>query len=168
MPDAHFSALASGGAAPTADLDMLKTLYREHTDQARHHETARAQATNLILVLAAVLTGLVTTKSSFGAQGIILTGWAIVGLGVFGVLLSLKHHERNRLHLTIARTYRDYLAARLSDSTIRELSGFGREEHVAKPLWGAMNRVHLFYLWSVLNGFIALLGLAIILGCAPC
>lgn len=121
VPDTHVSAMVAHIATPATDLDMLKTLYREHADQARHHETARAQATNLILVLAAVLTELVTTKSGFGARGAALAGWVIVG-----VLLSFKHHERNRLRATIARTYRDYLAAKLSGPTIRELSSFGR------------------------------------------
>ena len=74
----------------------VMALYKEQTEQARHHEDQRATVTNYVLVLAGAVLGLVHVEALRAAQA--LLGCFLVVVGGFGAAVTAKHYERNRYH----------------------------------------------------------------------
>lgn len=100
---------------------FLQAMYKEQCDQARQHETMRQQSTTLALALSAALatvggTALSATVKPLFEAGIpwvlalyALLGWVVWRLARLGEGISLKHYERNKLHIARARQYRRWL-----------------------------------------------------------
>ncbi|PLR24022.1 hypothetical protein SGCZBJ_14405 [Caulobacter zeae] len=74
---------------------ILEKVYLEHRSQARHIETLRTGALSTLGVATAGL--IAVTKDNHVDQQ--TAGWAILGLGLFGVLLASKLHEKLRLEM---------------------------------------------------------------------
>ena len=96
-------------------------MYKEQCDQARQHESMRQQSTTLVLAVSAALatiggSALSATVAPLYNAGVpwvvafyALLGWVIWRLAQLGEALSLKHYERNKLHVARARQYRRWL-----------------------------------------------------------
>jgi hypothetical protein len=100
----------TGGRPESEQLyESLRMMYREHTDQARHHDALRERSTGVVVALAAAL-----ATAAIGYLEISDTGpfWAlalslpIVAAGGFGMHLSSSHSQNNRQHVQIARGFR--------------------------------------------------------------
>jgi len=160
--------------------EYLWDMYKEHTDQGRHHETQRTGVSTVVLALAGAVV-------AFLGQHTVRHPWSlagfIVGLGLFGALFSLKQTERARMHITIAKNFRQQLEIRIATdgreelppATPRELvaidaiNGIGRHEHRSEWNWktGRDDRTKkepkdplfpLYWFFLALNLIIALLG----------
>jgi hypothetical protein len=87
--------------------DFLLAMYQEHTTHGRHHETQRAGATNLIIVVSGGILAFIANK------GITKDTWPLAAflfiLGLFGALFSAKHYERYCYHRAHMRKYREHL-----------------------------------------------------------
>jgi hypothetical protein len=97
--------------------ESLRMLYREHTDQARHHDTLRERSTAVVVALAVVLA---TAAIGYLEPADTAPFWAlalslpIVAAGVFGMHLSSSHSHSNRQHVQIARAFRMALQVALA------------------------------------------------------
>src|ERR1700732_1188944 len=99
----------------------LQAMYKEQCDQARQHENMRQQSTTLVLAVSAALATVGGTAFSATVQPLLsagapwvlalyaLLGWVVMELARLGKALSLKHYERNMLHVARARQYRQRL-----------------------------------------------------------
>ena len=88
--------------------DVLWKMYQEHCNEGRHHETQRSTVTNLVIVVAAGVIGLITYDKGITWADLPLTCFLIL-LGLFGAVFTLKHYERFAMHMARARSYRDAL-----------------------------------------------------------
>jgi hypothetical protein len=105
-------------------FDTLLTLYKEHVEMARQHETQRSALTSIILAIAGVLIGF-AASFKFGQLWIIPI--ILICLGVFGAVFSRKHYERNRYHTSIAAKFRDEI-----DNSIGDIRKRGAIKHYIK------------------------------------
>ncbi|MDK1377242.1 MULTISPECIES: hypothetical protein [unclassified Sinorhizobium] len=125
--------------------DLLLSMYEEQAAQARQHEELRAKATNLTFIAGSVLISLLFKDGKPIVDQTALAG-VLIGVGIFGVLLSLKHYERNRLHVAIARRYRQALEHELSTRDLSLMRELGQQDNERKYPW--LSRLRLNWLWS--------------------
>jgi len=147
-------------------VDKLFAFYNEQVEHARHHEVMRAEATNYILVGSTGLIGLLSAATVFGAtwdfrSRVIIAG-VIAVLNAYGILLSYKHYERNRLHVSIARKYRAEISERCVASGFpapNEMREAGRTRSEKK--YPCTSRIRLHVLWMSLHAIFILIALAL-------
>lgn len=135
---------------------ILEKVYLEHRAQARHIETLRTGALSTLGVATAALIAVI--KDNHVDQQ--TAGWAILGLGLFGILLASKLHERLRLEMKRSEAC---LAAMVQDdpgNPAEVLAIAGKHHDQAYPI------LHLFkmrVLWMGMAIAICFAGLFLVL-----
>jgi hypothetical protein len=139
------------------NLEYWARMYQEQITHARHHETLRAQATNLIVVISGALLAFLSSNAVTPGRQVILGTFLIV-VNIYGLLMSLKHYERNQLHVTVAREYRNFLSKNASafGKTLNEIRALGIQEH--KENFPIIRNVRTYALWSGLHLLLAMIG----------
>lgn len=154
----------------------LRMYFAEHASQARKHEEQREKATNLILTISGALTGLITyAKLAFWS---LPAAFAIMLLGVFGLLFSAKHYERARMHTEVLRQIRMEIdAGANAGRTLSELTQIGRAIHYQDFRWpifraeGAdhrhaeswLARLRLNVFWEAVHVLVFFIGLGLLI-----
>ena len=87
------------------NVDVWIRMYEEQLRHARHHETLRSQSTNIIVAISAAIVAFLGSDASENTSSTFL-GTFLIGINVYGLLMSLKHYERSRLHVKVANAYR--------------------------------------------------------------
>jgi len=141
------------------DSDVLWGLYQDHRGEGRHQENQRATATNVIVAISAGILGLIALDSQLTGPDIPLAALMVL-VGLFGALLTAKHHERFWFHMERARQYRDALEKLLPSTNITELKNAA--DSITRKKHPVLIRFDLFWLWVVLHLGIASLGAALI------
>jgi hypothetical protein len=136
-------------------VEILLSLYKEQTEQARHHEEQRATVTNYILIVAGAVLGLLSIE---GFRGHLPAGVFLIGLGLFGAIAVAKHYERNRYHSRMASAYRRQIE-KLDKDTQVDRSSIRSEQEKAFP---SLNKLRLFQLWITFHLFVSILGVLVI------
>ncbi|UYN95663.1 MAG: hypothetical protein KIT25_01560 [Enhydrobacter sp.] len=116
-------------------MDALLAYMADAGEQARHHETERSSFTNAGLGFA----GAIATVAASAGQGgtpLLVGGIAVVFLGVFGLVLSLKCYERNRFHVKVFELARKAIDTALAGGTpppsLTEIRAAAELEHRAQ------------------------------------
>lgn len=136
-------------------VDKLFALYSEQIEHARHHEVMRAEATNYILVASTALIGFISADkfgSAFGPHARIAAVVVTILLNIYGMLLSAKHYERNRLHARVAGKYRTEISDRFAHAGFtapNALRKAGRDE--AQRRHPFLYEIRLNWLWIALH-----------------
>jgi hypothetical protein len=160
-------------------MSDLDTYYNEHATQARQHEDYRERMTNILLVIAGVLVGLVTYGEL--ALWTLPASFTLILLGAFGFFFAGKHYERFKYHTSIMKEIRDAMDQLATSpgrppqplATIRSngeknhyqafswpmFGGSGSAHQAAAKSWIARQRLHNF--WEVLPLLVAFLGVAL-------
>jgi hypothetical protein len=88
--------------------DTLVAMYQEQQNMARHHETQRSTVTTIFSSLAtallAVMGALWKVGEPFDRRFLPLT-LALLALGIFGYLLTMKLFERSVSHFSLSEAY---------------------------------------------------------------
>jgi hypothetical protein len=96
--------------ARTQLYESLRMMYREHTDQARHHDTLRERSTAVIVALSAALATAAIAYVKLAGRDrpwlALALALPIVMAGISGMLLARSHSQNNRQHVQIARAFR--------------------------------------------------------------
>jgi len=132
-------------------------MYEEQVRHARHHETLRSQSTNLIVAISAAIFGLMASSSASGDHPHLL-GTFLVVINLFGLLMSLKHYERSRLHVTVASKYRDVISedSKIGDRELNLSRKAGKDSHSMR--FAKSSRLRAYVLWSGLHLILAGMG----------
>jgi hypothetical protein len=162
-------------------MACLQSYYDDHAAQARQHEKQREVMTNVVLVVAGLLIGLVT----LGNMSIwsLPAAMAVAALGAYGLLISGKHYERFNFHTSLMKAIRDEMnrVAGTEGATPRSIcelySQVERDHYFGfvwpkfratrkKPQaiatsWVARQRMHMF--WDSAHAGIAIIGLTLCL-----
>ena len=144
------------------EIEVWLRMYEGQVRHARHHETLRTKSTNVIIVLsAAVLAFQSSDDVSFG-QHIVLALFLILA-NTYGFIMSMKHYERNRLHVAVAGRYRSIISRynALQGSSLNDEREIGQEGHFRRFRIVSKLRTHL--LWSGLHIIIVLMSLVLVL-----
>ena len=86
----------------------------------------------------------------------------LILINVYGLMMSLKHYERSRLHHAVSGRYRNVISkASKSDSyVLNELRHQAQSEHKARR--SLMWRVRAYWMWCGLHALLALLGVGLL------
>ncbi|WP_431919947.1 hypothetical protein [Micromonospora wenchangensis] len=136
------------------EVDVLVQQWLSRWEQIRHSENQRATMTNMILVLAAAGIGLIAQKGL--EANLLLASGAVLLLGAFGALASLKYYERFRLHIQEAGEIRKLIDDRFPGLNLGLLADETWTEH--KVAFPRLIKMPLYGLWVALHIGIALTG----------
>ena len=135
--------------------DFLLAEAQENWAQARQSEDQRAVISNLIVIIASVIHGILTqtgfTKSAFPLTLLLIL------LGIYGFVASTKLYERHQFHIHRARKLRQRLDELHPGAHVRETLKTASEEHWSKYPF-LSRRVRLYAVWLGLDILIATLG----------
>jgi hypothetical protein len=92
--------------------EILLTLYRENSGQARHYEQQRQTIAAAGCLVAAIVLGLLATREAPLAGLALLPALLLVGVGATGFVASLTRHERARLHVERVHAVRREISRR--------------------------------------------------------
>jgi hypothetical protein len=157
---------------------FLLAMYKEQCDQARQHEIMRQQSTTLILTvsttiatvagvtLSATIKPLLDARVPWLVAFYALLGWLIVKLAQLGERLSLKHYERNKLHVERARQYRRRLTDLFQNADYSEVNKNADQEHKNKwakdRLQPSIIEGRLHQYWIDIFTFVRYVGIALV------
>lgn len=139
-----------------SELEVWVRMYEEQVRHIRHHESLRSRSTTIAVVISAAVLGLFAADVVSGQRWMLAL--LLILINVYGLLMSLKHYERSRLHHAVSRRYRDVIskASRFDSYELNELRLQAHAEHKARR-W-LMWRVRVYTLWCGLHGLLVLLG----------
>jgi len=139
------------------ETDVLLSFCEEEWIQARQIENQRAAITNIVLVVASAILGLLSQKGLVIAM-LPATAFLFV-LGVYGALTSQKYYERHAFHIERARAWRNRIEELLPGSQINSVREAANKRHSKK--FKRLERIHLHTLWLFLHVAVALLGIVL-------
>jgi hypothetical protein len=144
--------------------EILLTLYRENSSQARHYEQQRQAIAAGGALVAAVVLGLLATRETPLRHDwlALLPALLLVAVGATGFLASLTRHERARLHVERVHAVRREISRRFAVD-IQALYDEAKRTHAQRypQLSERTGRVHWTY--QALHASIAGLGVVLAL-----
>lgn len=135
-----------------AEKDILIMMYEQEWGQVRHVENQRSLISNLLLMMAAIILGLISLSDIYLPITVFL-----MLTGVFGASFSLKLHERAAFHIERARKYRDRLEELFPNTNLKLLREAADKKHVT--LHPALDKIRIHKLWVWLHLLVSLIGL---------
>src|SRR4029079_3041712 len=110
----HRTTLLLPEATPMPDETILLAIYKENADQARQHELFRQTITTLVAGITGAVISLLSLKDASAVLRsplLPVAGIFLAIIGTFGLIASMKHYERNRMHIQRIRKIRAALDA---------------------------------------------------------
>ena len=143
------------------NVEVWLRMYEEQSRHGRHHEEMRAQSTNFIVAISAAALAFISSEHAT-AERVTIIAWLLIAINIYGWLISLKHYERSRLHVTVGTKYRDVIskAAAIGESLINLERNAGKADHERK--FGFSRWLRAYALWSGLHILLAGFGVALI------
>jgi len=154
-------------------IEITWELIKENFEQARSHEEMREKTVTLTIAIATILVAVLAIDHVAEAHVMLfchrwefqrLIGLFLFVLGIFGGLCSQKHYERNRMHVELAQDFLVKLQYRLGYLPFDVSVEFRKFKDAGK--WDASwaRPIRLNWLWTGFPLFIALIGLAVVVG----
>lgn len=142
--------------------EILLTLYRENSAQARHYEQQRQAIAAAAALVAAVVLGLLATREAPLGGLALLPALLLVAVGATSFVASLTRHERARLHVERVHAVRREVSRRFPVD-IQALYDEAKRTHAKRypRLSEQTGRVHWTY--QALHASIAGLGVLLAL-----
>ena len=128
--------------------ELLMRMYEEQTTQARQHESLRVNFVSILLTFGSILLAVVGYDSQVSLYDIPILIFLFF-VGVFGYVASLKHYERNRLHVKRAKIMREMAEAAIGADDIGPALYIARKEHEAEPYLFLKRKVRVKTLWAL-------------------
>lgn len=106
-------------------VDVLQGTFEHYHDVALDHHTKAGTTSNILLVLVGAVLVLIGSDDKVCDSFIDIWGAvAIIALGIFGVVWSLKQHERYQYWKFIAERYQEELVSILASSFYKKRSDY--------------------------------------------
>lgn len=138
---------------------LWKMLQEEYT-HARQHQTQRATMTNIVLVVASALIGLICFDKHLSISDTPASVMVVV-LGIFGAVFSVKFQERYSCHRKRAYTIRNRIEELDPECNFTFLEKTANDK--SKEEFPILSRYSLRYFWILLHVSILLVGLLLLL-----
>ncbi|MEM6626037.1 MAG: hypothetical protein AAF719_04975 [Pseudomonadota bacterium] len=127
--------------------DLLMQIYDEQTNHARHHESLRVNIVSVILTLGSLVIAVICHDGGIFRDDIPII--VFLGcLGLFGYIASMKHYERNRLHVARAQVMREMAEDSLGADDIGDALRKAGKEH-EKAYSFQSGYIRLKYVWAI-------------------
>ncbi|MDE2892483.1 MAG: hypothetical protein OXN86_08295 [Chloroflexota bacterium] len=143
------------------NLEVWVRMYEEQIRHVRHHESLRSASTNIAVVVSAAVLGLFAAGVTSEQQWVL---WSfLMLLNIYGLVMSLKHYERSRLHHAVSTKYRDVISevSKFDDYAINAVRHDAHREHKTWSL--PIQRVRAYWMWCGLHVLLVFLGAGLLL-----
>jgi hypothetical protein len=147
------------------EADILLQIWREQRDQARQCEDQRAVMTNIILVLASAAIGLVV-QHGMRDRTMLLVTIALVFIGAYGAVTSLKYRERFAYHNARAKALLHRLDGLYPVLNLEKDKADAIEAHSNRKHYARLYPLRLSRLWVGLHVAIAIIGFGLTIAIA--
>jgi hypothetical protein len=134
--------------------EIVLRLIEENWTESRHLEEQRSSLTNLIVVIAAGVSGVLTQTGL--TLNILPLSLLLVILGAYGIIASSKLHERLDLHICRARYLRQHLDQMCPGIDILRLKQLADSDNQRHHPW--VSNLGVNTVWISLHILIACLG----------
>jgi hypothetical protein len=162
--DARQSENAKPSEGEKLRLEYCWRMYNEHATQARHHETLRGTISTILVSLSSGIVAFYSfAHEHMSSTYDVYLGLTLIALGVLGGLLSYKHYERNRLHVSTLRRFRKEIDTILDPfgGSISKLNEQGRSDHERKYRWSS-KWLRAYHLWMAMFLLVVMAGVLIL------
>ena len=145
------------------DETILLAVYKENADQARQHELFRQTITTLVAGITGAVIGLLSLKETAAVlQSPLLpaAGSFLAVIGAFGLVASMKHYERNRMHverLRQARTLLDELTS--TKNLLATIKKNAKTEHA--KCFPRLSKTELNKVWNAFHVLVVAFGITL-------
>jgi len=140
------------------DTQVLLNFCDQYWDEIRHTENQRATLTNLIILIASAIVGLIVQKGL--GRGFLPLAILLILLGVYGAAMTLKLYERyNFLQTRLEHFYR-YIDELHPNSKFLHLRSAAEVEH--KGQFPKLAKVRVHHLWLALHVAISVSGVVLL------
>lgn len=139
------------------DTDVLIKLYEEDWSQAKQAENQRTAITNIILVVASIVVGLLS-QTGLNPKALPLAILLIV-LGVHGAVASHKLYERHCYFSDRAGLWRTQIGKLHPEVEIETIRSEAAAKHSKR--FKRTAKLRLYSLWLILHSLVALVGLVL-------
>lgn len=143
---------------PTGVAEVLLAAYKGQADESRQHEDQRERMTALVAAAGAAVLGFVASRPHAVNRPVV--GVALVALGLYGALFSLKHHERSRRHSAVQDGIGDRLAALFPQAELGRIRAEAKARHRSR--YRLMAVIPVAALWVGLPLLVSLMGVALL------
>lgn len=142
-------------------IDVLLQLNQQNLDRGKHHQDQRAAVANILLILAGGLLALTALDQEITRLDVFPASF-LLAIGITGAVWSVKQHERYDFYSHRARAYKRALAGRLLPAV--DLLEIERAAHDdMKKKYGRLLEHRVWWMWVALHGFVAALGLGLLI-----
>ena len=156
-------------AKPLPDETILLALYKENADQARQHELFRQTITTLVAGITGAVIGLLSLKDTGAVLHSPLLPVIVIlvaVIGTFGLIASMKHYERNRMHIERIREIRKALDTLpgITPQLLQNINANAKNTH--DPKFPHLSQLELNKVWNTFHLLVVILGITLAL--LPC
>jgi uncharacterized membrane protein YfcA len=139
------------------DKDVLLEMFKHYMSEATFHLSQRTATANILLILAGATIGFITVDPNLQGPADVSAALFLIVLGLFGIMWSIKYHERFDYFLQRARGYRDELNRSLTtDIDMKTINRIADDATERK--YGPIHRMRVWRLWAALYLLIAVVG----------
>jgi hypothetical protein len=132
--------------------------YKENMEHARHHETLRANITNMILLLSGIGFSVVGYDKLVTNSDIPLLIFLFI-LGIFWAAFSIKQAERARIHLVRAELFRNEIDENVAKLNITKIYAEANDIH-SKDYY-LLTKFKLWMFWVLIHMSISIIALGL-------
>jgi len=149
--------MVQGVSDMTDDTEVLLAFVHEHWEEMRHAENQRSTITNIIIVIASLIIGLISQVGL--AKGSIVLTLLLAVLGIYGVLITAKLYERHQF----SQKRLDYWYTRIDElhPNAQFLSLRQKADDAHAKEFPKLVKFRVHRLWIALHSAIALLGIGL-------
>jgi hypothetical protein len=138
-------------------IDVLLAFWQEQRESDRQIEDQRATLTNIVIVIVSAALGFLAQKGLHPPMLVVTV--AMAALGIYGVMASLKSHERCTFHMQQARWLRQKIGELHPELEIED--GLGAVRRAQRTRFPLLARTRMYALWVALHSAIAVTGAAL-------
>jgi hypothetical protein len=147
--------------------DILHANFKHYFDMAMDHHSKAATTSNILLLIVGGVIGLVRLESGNAGMLGFVSGFAVLGIGLFGAVWAWKQHERYHYWEHIAYEYQKELIKIMPDLKTAETGSsydLAAQEATAKEFWPLFaKKIRDRYLWVTLHLLVVVIGIVLMI-----
>lgn len=128
-------------------VEVLTTLYAEHTAWARHQESQRSSISSLLLSIVALLIAVIGFDNKIDINDL-MPSFFIFITGILGCLLSYKYYSQFKFHESRIDSYKKKMSE-LTGINIEETEA--KADKLSKGNFLIFSKIRLYLIWMTFH-----------------
>jgi hypothetical protein len=152
----------SDRASSDTSAQILQGTFKHYFEMAMDHHTKAATTSNFLLIIVGVIISVASSDGGINGTIDIVSGLAVLIIGLFGMVWTRKQLERYTFWQYIAHQYQKDLAMIVPELKTEDVYLTGAEAAASKK-YSSLAKIHERWLWASLHGIVAVIGLGLML-----